>query len=77
MRNKYYIVNFRGVNLLWGKVYSMTGEHSRRMITSATNSPHSKVSEGKVYYIANIPKGNVYYIVNIPGEGLLCGKFHV
>ena len=44
MRNKYYIVNFRGVNLLWGKVYSMTGEHSRRMITSATNSPPAEVS---------------------------------
>ena len=25
---------------------------------------YSKVSGGKVYYIANIPKGNVYYIVS-------------
>jgi hypothetical protein len=38
---------------------------------------YSKVSEGKVYYIANIPRGNVYYIVNIPGEGLLCGRFTI
>ena len=29
---------------------------------------YSKVSGGKVYYIANIPRGNV---LNIPGEGLL------
>ena len=36
---------------------------------------YSKVSGGKVYYIANSPRGNVYYIVNIPGEGLLCGRF--
>ena len=38
---------------------------------------YSKVSGGKVYYIANIPRGNVYYIVNIPGEGLLCGRFTI
>jgi hypothetical protein len=38
---------------------------------------YSKVSGGKVYYIANIPKGNVYYIVNILGEGLLCGRFTI
>ena len=36
---------------------------------------YGKVSEGKVYYIANIPRGNVY-VVNIRGkvcyaEGLL------
>jgi hypothetical protein len=30
---------------------------------------YSKVSGGKVYSIANIPRRNVYYIVNIPGEG--------
>ena len=38
---------------------------------------YSKVSGGKVYYIANIPRGNVYYIVNIPGKGLLCGRFTI
>ena len=32
---------------------------------------YSKVSGGKVYYVANIQWGNVCYIVNIPGEGLL------
>ena len=34
---------------------------------------NSKVSGGKIYYIANIPRGNVY----IPGEGLLCGRFTI
>ena len=41
---------------------------------------YSKVSGGKVYYIANIQRGKayyVYYIVNIPGEGLLCGMFTI
>jgi hypothetical protein len=32
---------------------------------------YSKVSGGKVYYIANIPRGN------IPGEGLFCGRFTI
>ena len=38
---------------------------------------YSKISDGKVYHIANIPRGDVYYIVSISREGLLCGRFTI
>ena len=57
------IIRIKGEHLLYSKI-------SGGMIGYGWGNI-SKVSGGKVYYIANIPRGNVYYIVNIPGEGLL------
>ena len=67
------IIRIKGEHLLYSKISGWMIGYGWGNVCYIVNFPpgeyvlYSKVSEGKVYYVANIPRGNVYFIVNIPG----------
>jgi hypothetical protein len=70
------IIRIKGEHLLYSKIYGVMIGYGWGTVCYIVNFPpgeyllYSKVSRGKVYYIANIPKGRftmrkVYYAIPV------------